>query len=145
MAPVSLGRSRHLAFKACSLATSCAKDERRQQDQPRTMACSEEVEMLLALLSILLFLFDVKPDYSNTDGKQADCANEHDQIECIRGRDEELKSPIKRISSVHEDNQLGVGDDGSPHVLNALSINRIRRIEILDVVVRATNTKVGKR
>ena len=100
--------------------------------------------MLLTLLRILLLLLDVKPDNRKADSHQAERANHHDDVEGRSWRNEQLQAPVGLVVGVHEDDELRVGDDRSPHMLSALSIDACSSIEGFHVVVGASDAKEGE-
>ena len=101
--------------------------------------------MLLTFLGIFLLLLDVQPDDGETNSDQANSAHHHDQVKTSCRGDEKLKAPLERVASMHKDNELGVRDDGGPHVLSAFAFDSCRSIESLHVVIRAAHTQEGKR
>jgi hypothetical protein len=106
---------------------------------------SEEIEVLFTFLSILLLLLNMEPHDGKSNRNQTYSAHHHNQVKTGSGWDEKFESPFEWITSVHEDNQLWVGDDRSPHVLSAFALNTSCSIECLHIIVWSTDTQEGER
>jgi len=73
--------------------------------------------------------------------EEHDGAREHDQVQTLSRVDEQLKTPVLDHCVPHKDDELRVRDNGSPHADCALAIHGASGVEVLDVVVTATDSE----
>lgn len=95
--------------------------------------------MLFPLFGVFLLLPTVQHDnYAANDG-QANYAHDADDIQTLRGRNEQLQTPTLNCVAIRKDDQLRVRNDGRPHAYRTLTQNWRRCVERLNVVVRTTH------